>query len=1372
MSTYLMGFDVGGCSIRCGLVDVADGRLVTATRRWAPVPLPQTGFFAFRTDTDLCWRLCGEAAGEALASAGAGPEEVAGVAVAGLRFSLVLVDEDGAALWSAPNHDARAAEEALRLADELGPVLVEHAGHWPLPIFAAPRLLWLAEHDPTVLERAESACSLNDWLGACLSGVTATDLSQAGESLLFDGAGDGTAGEWAADLIERLGLPRRLFPEVRAAGEVLGPLTPAAAAHLGLRPGTPVAVGGADTQCGLLGMGVVEPGRLGIVAGSTTPLQLVAAGPAHDREGRLWRGRHVVAGRRLLESNAGAMGDTLEWFGGVLAPDSPDPVLRLVAEAAAAAPGAGGAVSSLGAQVMDARDMMSMPVGTLALTHLDGAGECRPERGRARCATGGAAGRRGATRRGNVARAVLEGMAFAIRANAEQLREAVGTEHTAPGGERVAPGAEPRVSMAGGMSRSPFFTQLVCDVLDEPLLVSRVGESSVVGAAICAGVGAGVYGSLEDGATALARTRRLEPDGGRAFLYRELYADWARLSELREPVERSAAGIALRDQMERVRQATGAGRREMRGAVDAGQAEAWGATDAGLAETRGAAEVSPEAPPRLRILATAGLDERAVRELQELGDVVHEDYREALRLLSDEALVEALRGVDVFITEVDLLDAEALAACDDLRVVAACRGRAVNVDVAACTALGIPVLSAPGRNADAVADLTLAFMLMLLRSLPAATGFLRSPGAEAGDMGRMGQAHSELQGAELGRRTVGLVGFGDVGRAVARRVGAFGARVLVTDPYVSPEAAAAADAALVGLEELLETADLVSLHAPVTDETRGLMDAARLARMKEGALLVNTARAALLDEEALAAALRSGHLGGAALDVFAQEPPGPEHPLLNAPNVIATPHIGGNTVDVAAHQGRMVAADLRRLVSGLPPLHVLNPETLETFTWRGERRRLEAAELRRLAGGSAPAVSDVHAAAAPSAATTAAPTGSAEGAPPEAPRSPSPRATQSAPSPAAARMERVVTLFLERAAADEALLRFAARRTVGSHYVVSDLGLEFHIGFGDGRVTAGLGPPEHPADVRLKARGEVLDAILTGRLGGNRAAMTGKLSFSGDLRTAMGLQKVQKDFIRLYSAASEEVGAVDFDAAAPAPDVSAGRLSVTPPASPGAAVEAEEEADEAARLRVELTAITEELFATGLITPTGGNASVRIPGTDEAWITPSQLYKGALSADLMVRVDLEGEGVDPDAPAPSSERHLHCAVYRARPDVGAVVHAHPAYTSILGMCDLPFLPVDTEAAFFGELPRVPFLMPGSRELAEAATQALGDGAAVLLRNHGLLVAGGSLRRTADMAAVIEHVAHLLWGCRALGAEPSQLPEETVEMLREIGEMLA
>ena len=212
VSTYLMGLDAGGRSVRCSLVEVESGRVVGAARPWQPIPAPEVGFFAFSLDTERCWHLAGEAAREAMHKAGAAPSQVMGIATTGMRFSLVVMDREGRVLLASPNRDARAAGEGIQLAEDHGTLFNQRTGHWPSPIFMAARLRWLAANAPDVLARAAWACSLSDWLAFRLTGETATDRSQAGETLLFDLE----TRDWAWDLIDTLGLPRRLFPAVRA----------------------------------------------------------------------------------------------------------------------------------------------------------------------------------------------------------------------------------------------------------------------------------------------------------------------------------------------------------------------------------------------------------------------------------------------------------------------------------------------------------------------------------------------------------------------------------------------------------------------------------------------------------------------------------------------------------------------------------------------------------------------------------------------------------------------------------------------------------------------------------------------------------------------------------------------------------------------------------------------------------------------------------------------------------------------------------------------------------------------------------------------------------------------------------------------------
>jgi ribulose-5-phosphate 4-epimerase/fuculose-1-phosphate aldolase len=156
---------------------------------------------------------------------------------------------------------------------------------------------------------------------------------------------------------------------------------------------------------------------------------------------------------------------------------------------------------------------------------------------------------------------------------------------------------------------------------------------------------------------------------------------------------------------------------------------------------------------------------------------------------------------------------------------------------------------------------------------------------------------------------------------------------------------------------------------------------------------------------------------------------------------------------------------------------------------------------------------------------------------------------------------------------------------------------------------------------------------------------------------------------------------------------------------------------------------------------------------------------------MLVRIDLDGSPLDDGPQAPSSERLVHCAIYRGNAAIGAVVHSHAPNATTLALAELPFLPISTEAAFIGEIPRVPFMMPGTPDLARAVAKALEGGAAALLQNHGLVVAAADLRRAADLTAIIESTSEKILACHVLGKAPPVLPPDLVTELRSLGEML-
>jgi D-3-phosphoglycerate dehydrogenase len=318
------------------------------------------------------------------------------------------------------------------------------------------------------------------------------------------------------------------------------------------------------------------------------------------------------------------------------------------------------------------------------------------------------------------------------------------------------------------------------------------------------------------------------------------------------------------------------------------------------------------------ILATAPLRGPGLDALRSMGDVVLDpwiDHR-PLRIYTADQLAEvaAKVGASVLICEADQCSGPVLEL--PLEAIGATRGDPTNVDLAGATAAGIPVLRAPGRNADAVAELAVGLLLAATRGLLSADRDVRE-----GEVYRDGTIpYQRFRAWQLAGRTAGLVGLGAVGRATRWRLEGLGMRVIASDPF-------AADATH-DLDDLVAEADVVSMHAAVTPDTVGLMSAERFAAMREGAAYVNSARAALHDLDALTAALASGHLAAAGLDHFEGEALATDHPLVAMPNVVLTPHIGGATYDTEANHTALIADGLAALLAGEVPANLANPEVL------------------------------------------------------------------------------------------------------------------------------------------------------------------------------------------------------------------------------------------------------------------------------------------------------------------------------------------------------------------------------------------------------------------------------------------------------------
>jgi phosphoglycerate dehydrogenase-like enzyme len=274
-------------------------------------------------------------------------------------------------------------------------------------------------------------------------------------------------------------------------------------------------------------------------------------------------------------------------------------------------------------------------------------------------------------------------------------------------------------------------------------------------------------------------------------------------------------------------------------------------------------------------------------------------------------------GVVAAIADADPFDASVFARCPDLRIIARTGVGLDSIDLDAATASGVAVTITPGMNNETVADHALALMLAALRGIVAHDARVR-----AGGWRDFGSTTSQLHGS-----TVGIIGYGAIGRAVARRVRAFDAEVLAYDPLVA-DADADAGVSLVELDELLSRSDVVSVHAPLSSATHHLLDAARIARLKRGAVVVNTARGPLIDEAALLAAVSEGHVRAAGLDVFEIEPPAGQ-PVTSTPGITLSPHIAGISTASNLAMSRAASAAVLAVLAGEPVENCVNPPALE-----------------------------------------------------------------------------------------------------------------------------------------------------------------------------------------------------------------------------------------------------------------------------------------------------------------------------------------------------------------------------------------------------------------------------------------------------------
>ncbi len=487
---YLLAIDAGTGSARAVLFTSDGAQVSVGQREWThrePAGVPGGQDF----DVDGGWAAIAACVRDALGAAGISGASVAGVSATSMREGMVLFDRAGREIFAVPNVDSRAAAEAEELIREgAAAKIYAEAGDW-VSITTPARLRWLARHQPSVLAAAGSLGMLSDWIVYKLTGAHVTEPSCGSSSGMFSLA----QRRWSSWIPALAGLDPAVLPPVVDPGTVVGTVSAAAAAATGLAAGTPVAAGGADTQLGLLGAGVSR-GEYTVVAGTFWQSTVLLDSPLIDPEARLRTLCHAVPGEWMLEGIGFYSGMAMRWFrdafcdGEVsLALDRGADPYELMEALAWSSP-LGGVVAIL-SDVMNAKHWVHASPSFLGFD----------------LGVASAAGGRGAC-----VRAIEEAAAYVARGHRDIIASLTGLSFE-------------DVVFTGGAAKGRLWPQIMADVLGVPVHIPAVTESSALGAAICAGVGAGVYSGPSD-LDVRRRVRTFEPDRAAAAAYDERYAAW------------------------------------------------------------------------------------------------------------------------------------------------------------------------------------------------------------------------------------------------------------------------------------------------------------------------------------------------------------------------------------------------------------------------------------------------------------------------------------------------------------------------------------------------------------------------------------------------------------------------------------------------------------------------------------------------------------------------------------------------------------------------------------------------------------------------------------------------------------------------------
>ncbi len=513
---YVMAVDAGTGGTRALIFDDHGSQLAVSYREWVHHEPPDApGGQDFDTATN--WPLIAECIHEALSRADLTGDDIAAVSTTSMREGIVLFDKDKVEIWACPNVDGRAGVEALELdAEGKAQTIYDIGGDW-VSITTPPRLRWIAKHRPDVWGRIAHLCLLSDWISFRLSGVIATEPSCGSSSGMFDLS----TRTWSPEIVEICNLSRDVLPDVVDPGTVIGTVQATAAAQTGLREGTPVVAGGADTQIALVGAGI-DLNACTVIAGTFWQTTALVDNALIDPDVRLRTLCHLKPGQWMIEGIGFYSGFAMRWMRDAFCQpeiqqarsEGVDPY-TLMENLAATIPAGSNGVLAILSNVMNSKRWVHAAPSLVGFNLADPHGSGRAA----------------------AIRAVEEAAAYVARAHLDIIREVSGL-------------SVDTITFTGGSAKGELWPQIIADALNVQVNVPRITESSALGAAMCAMVGAGFYPSLDEVPVDKAYAKQLSPDPAAAEAYTGFYERWQRTyREMQEITERGPlmpmAGVSL-----------------------------------------------------------------------------------------------------------------------------------------------------------------------------------------------------------------------------------------------------------------------------------------------------------------------------------------------------------------------------------------------------------------------------------------------------------------------------------------------------------------------------------------------------------------------------------------------------------------------------------------------------------------------------------------------------------------------------------------------------------------------------------------------------------------------------------------------------------